>query len=206
MNESPLNPATYPRRALRASIYLIAIECVMLAYPSKNWLVATGLFLCVASRWWTMRRGWCLSTPLFWNAVFLAVVFAIKFSFAPEVFPSDATFVNTELAHEVGCWLVAFQVLILHDHSSLKRIPPSIAALGCLVILCAGDIQLHRISRNTILILMILFVGGLAWFAPCGTGVGQTGPASSASSGNPPGDIGAGGHPHGLRCAGLASA
>jgi|GEM_PF-4170496 len=173
MNNSSLTPVFYPRRALRASIFLIAIECLMLAYPSGNWLVTGGLFVWAASRWWTIRRGWCPSTPAFWNGVFLAVVFVAKYAFAPEVFPTDAPFVNTELAHEIGCWMVAFQILILHETSSLKRIPPAFAALGCLVILCAGDIKLHSISRNILLLLMILFVGGLAWFAHTGREWGQ---------------------------------
>ena len=173
MSDTSLAPVFYPRRALRVSIFLIAIECLMLAYPSGNWLVTGGLFVWAASRWWTICRGWCPSTPAFWNGVFLAVVFVAKYTFAPEVFPTDAPFVNTELAHEIGCWIVAFQVLILHETSSLKRISPSFAALGCLVILCAGDIKLHSISRNIMLLLMILFVGGLAWFAHAGREWGQ---------------------------------
>ena len=43
-----------PRRALRVSIYLIAIECVMLWYPSNNWLVTGALLIWAISRWWTI--------------------------------------------------------------------------------------------------------------------------------------------------------
>ncbi len=168
MSESPLDMTSYPRRALRASLFLITVECLMLGYPSGNWLVTGGLFLCAASRWWTIRRGWCLASPLRWNALFLAALFVAKFSLAPELFPTDAPFVNTELAHEIGCWLVAMQILLLHEPSSLKRISASVAALGCLAVLCAGDIRLHSISRNTLLVFMILFVGGLGWFAHAG--------------------------------------
>lgn len=165
MSNQLASQPTYPRRALRVSIYLIAIECVMLGYPSGNWFVTGALLVWAISRWWTIRSGWCPKTPLFWNAIALSVIFAIKFSLLPATFPTDAPFVNTELAHEVGCWLVSFQILILHAPSSLKRIPASIAALGCLVVLCAGDVQLHSISRNFFLILMMLFVSGLALFA-----------------------------------------
>ena len=154
-----------PRRALRVSIYLIAIECVMLWYPSNNWLVTGALLIWAISRWWTIQSGWCPKTPLFWNSIALSVVFAIKFSLLPATFPTDAPFVNTELAHEIGCWLVSFQILILHTPMSRKRIPASIAALGCLVVLCAGDVQLHSISRTFFLVMMMLFVFGLAWFA-----------------------------------------
>ena len=168
MNEPRPVSYSYPRRALRASVFLIAIECLMLAYPSRNWEVTGGLFLCAVSRLWTIRRGWCLTVPLLWNALFLVVLFAAKFSFAPEVFPTDAPFVNTELAHEIGCWLVAMQILLLHERASLKRIPAAFAALGCLVILCAGDIRMHSISRHFLLVLMILFVGGLGWFSHAG--------------------------------------
>ncbi|MFO1006526.1 MAG: transglutaminase-like domain-containing protein [Planctomycetaceae bacterium] len=162
---TPTSTRTYPRQALRVSIFLIAIECVMLAYPCNNWFVTGALLLWAVSRWWTIRTGWCPKTPLFWNSIALSVVFAVKFSLLPATFPTDAPFINTELAHELGCWLVSFQILILHSPYSLKRIPASIAALGCLVVLCAGDVQLHSISRTFFLILMMLFVMGLAWFA-----------------------------------------
>lgn len=162
---TPTSTPTYPRQALRVSIVLIAIECVMLAYPCDNWFVTGALLLWAVSRWWTIRSGWCPKTPLFWNSIALSVVFAMKFSLLPASFPTDAPFVNTELAHELGCWLVSFQILILHSPHSLKRIPASIATLGCLVVLCAGDVQLHSISRNFFMVLMLLFVMGLAWFA-----------------------------------------
>lgn len=162
---TPASPPSSPRQALLVSLFLIAIECVMLAYPSGSWFVTGVLLLWAISRWWTIRSGWCPHTPLFWNSIALSVVFAVKFSLLPASFPTDAPFVNTELAHELGCWLVSFQILILHSPHSLKRIPASIAALGCLVVLCAGDVQLHSISRTFFMVLMILFVMGLAWFA-----------------------------------------
>lgn len=168
MNELPLLAMTYPRRALRAAIFLIAVECLMLAWPSHSWLVTGGLFLWAASRWWTIRRGWCLTMPLSMNSVFLAALFAIKYSFAPANIPDVADFANTKLAHEIGCWLVAMQILILHETSSLKRIPVALTTLGCLVILCAGDVKLHYVSWTTMLVLIILFVGGLGWFAHAG--------------------------------------
>jgi hypothetical protein len=80
MNELTALTTTYPRRALRASISLIAIECLILALPSQNWGVTGGLLLIAGSRWWTIRQGWCLSMPLSWNALFLAVAFAAKYS------------------------------------------------------------------------------------------------------------------------------
>ena len=168
MNElSPLH-TTYPRRALRASLYLIAIECLILAYPSKNWLVTGVVFLCAASRWWTVKRGWCLHMPFFWNALFLASAFATKFSLAPANFSDAIDFANTRLAHEIGCWLVSVQILMLHTPQSLKRIPVAFATLGCLVVFCAGDVKLYGLSRTTLLVLMILFVGGLGWFSHAG--------------------------------------
>lgn len=162
---TPKSPPTYPRQALLVSIVLIAIECVMLAYPCDNWFITGALLLWAVSRWWTIRTGWCPRTPLFWNSITLSVVFAVKFSLFPATFPTDAPFINTELAHELGCWIVSFQILILHSPYSLKRIPASIAALGCIVVLCAGDVQLHSISRTFFMVLMMLFVMGLAWFA-----------------------------------------
>ena len=168
MNEPTHLAISFPRRALRAAIFLIAIECLALALPSRNWLVTSALILWASSRWWTIRNGWCLTMPLFLNSVFLAAVFVIKYSYAPATFSTDAPFVNTELAHEIGCWLVTMQILILHEASALKRIPVSFAALGCLVILCAGDVRLHHVSRSLMLGLMILFVGGLGWFAHAG--------------------------------------
>jgi protein-glutamine gamma-glutamyltransferase len=168
VNELPLQAMTYPRRALRAAIFLIAVECLMLAWPSQNWLVTGGLFLIAASRWWTIRQGWCLTMPLSMNSVFLAALFAFKFSFAPADIPDAADFANSRLAHEIGCWLVAMQVLLLHESSSLKRIPVAFTTLGCLVVLCAGDVRLHHVSRTTMLMLIILFVGGLGWFAHAG--------------------------------------
>ena len=168
MNElTPLH-TTYPRRALRASLYLIAIECLILAYPSKNWLVTGVLFLCAVSRWWTVKRGWCLHMPFFWNSLFLASAFASKFSLAPANFSDAIDFANTRLAHEIGCWLVAVQILMLHTPQSLKRIPVAFATLGCLVVLCAGDVKLYGLSRTILLVLMILFVGGLGWFSHAG--------------------------------------
>ena len=168
MSEASLAPAASPRRALRASIFLIGVECLMLGYPSGNWLVTGGLFLWVVSRWWTIRRGWCLNVPVFWNSLFLAVAFVIKYTFLPAKFSTNADFVNTTLAHEVGCWLVSLQILILHETSSTKRIRPIVAALGCVVVLCAGDLRLLSMSRNSMQALILLFVGGLAWFAHAG--------------------------------------
>lgn len=168
MTEPMSLPTTYPRRALRASIYLIAIECLILAYPSKNWLVTGVLFLCAASRWWTVRRGWSLTLPFLWNALFLASAFATKYSLAPANFSDAVDFANTRLAHEIGCWLVSVQILMLHEPLSLKRIPVVFATLGCLAVLCAGDVKLYGLSRTILLILTILFVGGLAWFSHAG--------------------------------------
>ncbi len=168
MNAPTSLPTTYPRRALRASIYLIGIECLILAYPSRNWLVTGVLLLCAVSRWWTIRRGWCLSMPLFWNALFLASAFATKFSLAPANFSDAIDFANTRLAHEIGCWLVSVQILMLHEPLSLKRVPVAFATLGCLVVLCAGDVKLYGLSRTILLVLTILFVGGLGWFSHAG--------------------------------------
>ena len=168
MNEPVPLVMVYPRRALRAAIFLIAIECLMLALPSRNWLVTGGLFVGAASRWWTIRHGWCLTMPLLLNSVFLAAGFAIKHSFAPTTFPPMADFANTSLAHEIGCWLVSLQVLLLHEAKSLKRIPVGFSALGCLAVLCAGDVKLHGASRSIMLALIIVFVGGLGWFAHAG--------------------------------------
>lgn len=168
MNEPRSLAATYPKRALRASIFLIAIECLLLAYPSGNWLVTGVLFLCAASRWWTVRRGWGLTVPFFWNALFLACAFATKFSLAPANFSDAVDFANTRLAHEIGCWLVSVQILILHEPLSQKRIPVVFATLGCLAVLCAGDVKLYDLSRTILLVLMLLFVGGLAWFSHAG--------------------------------------
>lgn len=158
----------WPRRALRAAIFLIVIECLLLAFPSRSWIVPGGLVLVALSRLWTIRRGWVLQMPTSWNAVFLAVAFAVKYSVAPSEFPTDATFISTELAHEVGCWLVSFQLLILHDRRSLERVPVGVAALGCLVVLCAGDIRLHSVSRSMVMLLMMLLIGGMAWAAHAG--------------------------------------
>lgn len=168
MNEPTPLAMTYPRRALRAAIFLIAIECLMLALPTRNWLVIGGLFVGAASRWWTIRHGWCLRMPLLLNSVFLAAGFAIKYSFAPTTFPPMADFANTSLAHEIGCWLVSLQVLLLHESKSLKRIPVGFSALGCLAVLCAGDVKLNDASRSMMLALMLVFVGGLGWFAHAG--------------------------------------
>ncbi len=165
MNEPNLVAMAFPRRALRAAIFLIAIECLMLAWPSRSWLVTGGLFLWAASRGWTIRQGWSMTMPLSINSVFLAALFAIKFSFAPANIQDVADFANSKLAHEIGCWLVAMQILILHESASLKRIPVAFTTLGCLVILCAGDVRLLHVSPTTMLVLIILFVGGLGWFA-----------------------------------------
>ncbi len=117
------------------------------------------------SRLWTIRTGWCLRLPTLWNSLFLAIVFALKFALFPAQYSTDAPFINTELAHEIGCWLIAVQLLTLHDVRSLKRIPATVGAMGCIVVLCAGDIRLHSVSREFMLIGMSLFVGGLGWFA-----------------------------------------
>ena len=143
MSESRLSPLMYPRRALRAALFLIAVECLMLGYPPGDWLVTGGLLLWAASRWWSIRSGWCINTPVIWNSQFLAILFVSKWMFLPVTFSTDTGFANSELAHEVGCWLVTVQILILHAPSSLKRVPPAVAALGCIVVLCAGDLQLR---------------------------------------------------------------
>lgn len=168
MNEPVPLASSYPRRAIRASLFLIAIECLMLAVPSGNWLVTSALCLWALSRWWTIRNGWCLTMPVFLNSTFLAALFVFKYSYAPASFPPTADFANTPLAHEIGCWLVAIQILVLHESKSLKRIPVSLAALGCLVVLCAGDVKLHGTLRTIMLVQTILFVGCLAWFAHTG--------------------------------------
>ena len=168
MNEPALLALSFPRRALRAAILLIAIECLMLAVPSGNWLVTGGLFLWAGSRWWTIRQGWCLTMPLFLNSVFLAALFVFKYSYAPAHFLPTADFANTPLAHEIGSWLVSVQILLLHDAKSLKRIPVALAALGCLVVLCAGDVKLDGTLRTIMLVQTIVFVGCLAWFAHAG--------------------------------------
>lgn len=163
-----ITPISWPRRALRAAVYLIFVECLLLAFPSTSWVVPGLLAGMALSRLWTIRRGWVLRIPMGWNAAFLAVGFAVKFSLSPADFPTDATFISTELAHEVGCWLVSAQLLLLHDRRSLERVPVHVAALGCLVVLCAGDVRLHSVSRSMMLVLMILFIGGLGWASHAG--------------------------------------
>lgn len=154
-----------PHRSLRAAVFLILIECVLLAFPAGTWLIPGLLAVVAISRLWTIRTGWCLRLPTQWNSLFLAMVFALKFALFPTQYTTDAPFINTELAHEIGCWLIAVQLLTLHDARSLKRIPATVGAMGCIVVLCAGDIRLHSVSREFMLIGMTLFVGGLGWFA-----------------------------------------
>lgn len=168
LSETPVSLFHYPRRALRAAVFLILVQCALLAYPSDSWGIPGLLGLVAISRIWTIRTGWCLSLPKLWNGLFLAMVFALKFTIAPANYSTDAPFINTELAHEVGCWLVAVQILILHETDSLRRIPATVGALGCMAVLCGGDLRLHSISRDAILLMMVLFVGGLAWFAHAG--------------------------------------
>jgi transglutaminase-like putative cysteine protease len=165
MSGDPTQLARPPYRALRAAVFLMLVESVLLAYPSGSWIVSGLLALLSISRLWTIRSGWCLRLPMFWNSLFLAVVFVVKFTVAPAEYSTDAPFINTELAHEIGCWLLAMQILVLHEPRSLQRIPATVGAMGCLVVICAGDIRLHSLSRGTMLVLMVLFVGGLGWFA-----------------------------------------
>lgn len=168
MNELVPSDIQSSRRALRAACFLLAVECVMLAYPCHGWLVSGSLMLWAASRWWTLPTGWSLQLPVLWNSLPFAMAFTLKYVFFPATFPTDAGFANTELAHEIGCFLVVYQILILHETNSLNRIAPRFAVLGCAVALCAADLQLHSVSRNVMLALMVLFVGGLGWLAHAG--------------------------------------
>lgn len=165
MSNLDASRARVPHRSLRAAVFLILVESVLLAFPSGSWVIPGLLSLVAVSRLWTIRTGWCLRLPPLWNALFLAIVFALKFALFPAQYSTDAPFINTELAHEIGCWLIAIQLLTLHDARSLKRIPATVGAMGCIAVLCAGDIRLHTVSREVMLAGMVLFVGGLGWFA-----------------------------------------
>ncbi|MFO0202349.1 MAG: hypothetical protein ACK528_04380, partial [Alphaproteobacteria bacterium] len=70
--------ARIPHRSLRASVFLILVECVLLAFPAGTWIVPGLLALVAVSRLWTIRTGWCLRLPTLWNSLFLAIVFALK--------------------------------------------------------------------------------------------------------------------------------
>ena len=165
MSDNAISPARIPHRSLRAAVFLILVQCVLLGYPSNSWIVPGLLGLLAISRLWTIRTGWSLRLPTLWNSLFLAMVFVLKFTLLPAEYSTDAPFINTELAHEVGCWLISLQLLVLHEPNSLKRIPATVGAMGCLVVLCAGDIRLHSLSREIMLTGMVMFVGGLGWFA-----------------------------------------
>ena len=165
MSNLEASRARVPHRSLRAAVFLILVQCVLLAFPSDSWVVPGLLAAVAVSRLWTIRNGWSLRLPTLWNALFLAIVFALKFALFPTQYSTDAPFINTELAHEIGCWLIAVQLLTLHDARSLKRIPATVGAMGCIAVLCAGDIRLHTVSREVMLVGMVLFVGGLGWFA-----------------------------------------
>jgi transglutaminase-like putative cysteine protease len=153
---------------------LIATQAGVMAYFSGT-LLFPGVVVAVAAV--SSFSSWRLELSrrnAAQAAGWLAVLFAIKFRIAPHTFSPFVRGMASPLAYAVAQYLLTLQV----GQSLLRRnrdaLPPSLPALGAIVMVCVADVRATAAQQNMLLVVIIWFAICAAFF--CASARQPTGP------------------------------
>lgn len=141
-----------------AAVCMVICEAAVIAQPSRGWFFSFGLMsLALLSILLASRRR-LPDMPMFWQVVGVTSAFAFKYSLLPHVFPVDASYINSELSHEIANGLIAVQLCVLFQARYEERIPSTFIVLGGIAVVFGCNARVHGIQRDVALLLGALFL------------------------------------------------
>jgi len=158
----PARPVS-PQRL--AAVLMVICEAAVVAQPARGWIFALGLMSMALLSILLASRRRLLETPLLWQVIAITALFTFKYSLLPHTFPLDATYINSELSHEIANGLIAVQICVLCHARFAQRIPSTFIVLGGLAVVFGNNARVHGLNREFSLLLTILFLFSLGTVA-----------------------------------------
>lgn len=152
---APARPVS-PQRL--AAVFMVICEAAVIAQPSRGWIFALGLMSMALLSILLASRRRLLEVPFLWLVIAITVVFAFKYSLLPHPFPLDATYINSELSHEIANGLIAVQIGVLCHARFAEQIPSTFLSLGGLAVVFGNNARVHGANREFSLLLTVLFL------------------------------------------------